>query len=435
MQRFLFLTLLLVNVCLDAHGQQSQSQEPTKIEVGVHTSLLNIGSQIDPFIPLTDHARPEAGIGVRFSYNLSRSVALEAETNFFPRENFPELNSGGRLFQGQFGVKAGKRFNRFGLFAKARPGFLSFGQILTQTGSVTFPFQGNGPIVTFPILEPQRRNFFSLDVGAVVEFYPSRRFLARLDLGDTMVHYSETPVVPFFGASPPKRLGHKFQFSSGIAFRFLNPESTADHAPPTSPGERKFEIGVQFSTLHLEEFFYTFSNTGITSEIGLASPANTQASGGIRLTYNFSPIVAAEVQADYYPGDLGSFAFEAAGGKMFQFQAGAKLGKRFGPFGVFGKGRPGAITFSRTTFFEGFDRSNIFNPILLSHVGRSTYFSMDVGGVLEFYPSPRIIARFDCGDTMIRYSKRPIPGFPGTIEAPSALVHQLQFSAGVGFRF
>ena len=36
---------------------------------------------------------------------------------------------------------------------------------------------------------------------------------------------------------------------------------------------------------------------------------------------------------------------------------------------------------------------------------RKTHFSMDVGGVLEFYPSRRMLVRFDAGDTIIRYGE------------------------------
>ena len=57
------------------------------------------------------------------------------------------------------------------------------------------------------------------------------------------------------------------------------------------------------------------------------------------------------------------------------------------------------------------------------------------GGVLEFYSSPRVIARFDCGDTTIRYGPRLLGFFPTPTKSPSATAHQLQFSAGVGFRF
>ena len=433
MQKFLFLTflLLLVSVCT-AQGQQSKQDEPAKIEVGVHFSSFNVGPQIDPFGPFLDRARSEAGVGGRFGYNLNRHVAIEAETNFFPKENFQALNSGGRLFQGQFGVKAGKRFDKFGLFAKVRPGVLSFGRIYTQTGSVTFPFRGNGPIVTFPILEPRRRNFFSLDVGAVVEFYASKRVLARFDVGDTMVHHGETPIVPSANAFPVPRVAHKFQFSSGIAFRFLNPDTAHANVDSSTPDkERKVELGVQFSSTSFRSFIQVF--TARTTIETITADTNTQAGLGGRLTYNFTPYLAAEVQSDFYPGSMGQFVLGENGGRVWQFQAGAKAGKRFRKFGLFGKARPGMISFSETFMFEGFGAGPNFN--LQSHFGRSNHFSMDVGGVLEFYPSPRVVARFDCGDTMIRFGETTLLAFPEPGLTPSVVTHQLQFSAGVGFRF
>jgi len=39
------------------------------------------------------------------------------------------------------------------------------------------------------------------------------------------------------------------------------------------------------------------------------------------------------------------------------------------------------------------------------------YFSMDVGGVVEFYPSRRIVTRPDIGDTIIRYGISRDPEF------------------------
>jgi hypothetical protein len=62
---------------------------------------------------------------------------------------------------------------------------------------------------------------------------------------------------------------------------------------------------------------------------------------------------------------------------------------------------------------------------------------MDLGGVLEFYPSRRIVTRFDGGDTMIRYHRAALPfGIsPTTIVIPAETIHSFEFSAGVGFRF
>jgi hypothetical protein len=75
---------------------------------------------------------------------------------------------------------------------------------------------------------------------------------------------------------------------------------------------------------------------------------------------------------------------------------------------------------------------------------RLTNFAFDLGGVLEFYPSKRIVTRFDAGDTLIKYRRRdsniplfdPFGGvtlFPFTV--PGETRHNFQFSAGVGFRF
>jgi hypothetical protein len=63
---------------------------------------------------------------------------------------------------------------------------------------------------------------------------------------------------------------------------------------------------------------------------------------------------------------------------------------------------------------------------------------MDVGGVLEFYPTRRIVTRFDGGDTMIHYRSFDVPifFFPlQTFRIPAETTHNFQFSAGVGYRF
>jgi hypothetical protein len=413
--------------------QQQQSKEPAKIELGIHFSSIQLGPQVDPSFDFQDRSRSDTGIGVRFGYNLNKHVAVEAEGNFFPQRNFfPALNSGGSLAQGQFGVKAGKRFERFGLFAKARPGFVTFGDILTQTGSVTFPFQGNGPIVTFPILERRRRNFFSMDVGAVVELYPSRGVLVRFDLGDTMINYGDTPVVPSVLQLKSPRLdplAHKFQFSAGIAFRYLNPETPDETDANVPDKQRKLEIGAQFTSLNLRETGEDF-RPGRPIETRVFA-SNSQPGAGARIGYNFTPSISAEVQADYYPGDIGEVSVQPVGGRAFQIQAGPKLGKRFEHFGFFVKARPGLISFSNVFIFDGFEPPFNFR----SHFGRVTHFTMDVGGVLEFYPSRRVLARFDCGDTMIRYGERLLGFLVTPTQSPSTFTHQLQFSAGVGFRF
>ncbi len=437
MRRHVPLALaLLLSLCFAANGQGGQGgqtsppdeQKPAKIEIGIHFSALDFGAQ-DPRFSRNADRMQEAGVGVRMGYNLTKHVALEGEVNYFANENAVAFDRGGNLTQGQFGAKVGKRFDKFGFFAKARPGFVNFSQVLTQTGTTTITF--GGQTFTFPVFEIKRRNFFSLDVGGVVEFYPSRRVLVRFDVGDTMVHKGEFPE-PATGLIPQSRgIEHKFQFSSGIAYRFLNPGSDDDAGASGSSGERKFEVGAQFSSLGLRIFEYSLNPATPNTPIFFGT--RTQFGLGGRFTYNFLRSVAAEIQADFYPGHIDDFAGRSAGGRISQVQAGAKIGKRFEKWGLFGKVRPGVVSFSETFIFDGFSSNPPF------HIGRRTYFSLDAGGVLEFYPSPRVVARFDGGDTMIRYGGAELGIFfiPSVASppAPYEFHHNFQFSAGVGFRF
>ena len=66
------------------------------------------------------------------------------------------------------------------------------------------------------------------------------------------------------------------------------------------------------------------------------------------------------------------------------------------------------------------------------------YPSLDLGGVVEFYILPRLMALFDVGDTLIRYGEIRIPG---SVQTSSFILqaretkHNLQVSSGIGFRF
>jgi hypothetical protein len=167
----------------------------------------------------------DPGFGGRLGYNFSRNVALEVEGNFFPRDRDFE---GGRKIQGLFGVKAGKRVDGFGLFAKARPGFIRYEKGDYRPVGVciaVFP----PPIACF---EPTTKTNFALDIGGVAEWYPSTHTIIRFDVGDTIVHFGERNVaafdVPAAGLSPVRLVvipvgaetKHNFQASVGVGYRF-----------------------------------------------------------------------------------------------------------------------------------------------------------------------------------------------------------------------
>lgn len=438
MKKILFPACVIValTLLLSLAAQAQEPDAPSKIEVGVQfSSITYVNPSPSPGLgAVAGTGSTEAGFGGRFTFNFNKNIALEAEGNFFPHENFNDPFRAGRLSQAQFGLKAGKRFGKFGIFAKARPGFASFSKALTQVGTTTVGF--NGQPLTIPIYGQKRKTYFSMDLGGVLEFYPSRKVLTRIDVGDTIIHYGNEAFFPAgLSPVPDSRPTHNLQVSAGIGFRFgsVQPEETA--AQTHAEALQRFEAGAQFSSFSFTqvEHFAGFPSLIPPSDF---KDTRTQPGFGGRLTYNVTPSFALEAQGDFFPRDAQLFNGGRAGGRALQAQTGVKVGKRFERFGIFGKARPGVVSFSRTITFDGFDNSFGF-PIPRFHFERRTYFSMDLGGVLEFYPSRRIVTRFDGGDTMIRYRRAEIPfGFsPNTNVLPSETIHSFEFSAGVGFRF
>jgi len=180
--------------------------------VGAQFTSLFVVPQTSTLSATLPRKHAEPGFGARVTFNLTENVAFEAEGNYFTRllAGFPQ---GGHIFQGQFGGKVGKRFDRWGLFGKARPGFVGFTRVKESPG-----IQTPGPNLFIHKLYP------SLDVGGVVEFYVSPRWMARFDVGDTLIRYPEIPFSSV-GALPvfvllPKVTHHNLQVSSGIGFRF-----------------------------------------------------------------------------------------------------------------------------------------------------------------------------------------------------------------------
>ena len=191
---------------------RAQAKDAPKFEVGVQFTSLTVRESFD-----SDN---ELGIGGRVTYNLTDNVALEAQFDFFPEgDRFRGLRSGGRITQGLFGVKAGKRFEKFGVFGKVRPGFTSFS---AGRQEVTLLSPAPNPVFDF---QSHRETHFATDVGGVLEFYPTRRIVTRFDAGDTIIRYGDSSQTFFDGITlqsfpRPAETRHNFQFSAGIGFRF-----------------------------------------------------------------------------------------------------------------------------------------------------------------------------------------------------------------------
>ena len=209
-------TLFVVAVIFLMQSQAlAQSEELPKFEVAAEFTTL----EREAF----SQRRTEPGFGGRFTYNLNEVFSIEAAGYFFPKKCF-ECNNQGNVAQGLAGVKVGKRFEKWGIFAKARPGAISFSRGVVDV----IPPPAGSPFLDFKF---RRLTTFAMDVGGVVEFYPTKRIVTRFDLGDTIIHFNRRtmntvsfdPVTNTFSPSTftiPSRTSHNFQFMTSVGFRF-----------------------------------------------------------------------------------------------------------------------------------------------------------------------------------------------------------------------
>lgn len=183
--------------------------EVSRFEAGVQASVLR----------LSDYGHTSAGIGGRVTFNVARWAALEAEGNFFPQDDIvlPGASVSGftvryhrKRTDGFFGAKLGYRADRFGLFAKVRPGFT----VLSQRSGPDMCEGALCPLVL--LVRPEYRTEFAMDIGGVFEFYPSRRLVARFELGDTVIWHRSSAPPCWAEECTSNNLSSKF----GIGFRF-----------------------------------------------------------------------------------------------------------------------------------------------------------------------------------------------------------------------
>ncbi|MGH9839485.1 MAG: outer membrane beta-barrel protein [Blastocatellia bacterium] len=206
-KQFLFVSVivLLAGFCSTAAAQT----ELPRTEIGIQVTLP---------IYNADGYNPETGIGGRFTYNLNKYLAVEGAVTYFP--NKPDICDNGvstcnaRKYQGVgderllgvFGAKVGYRHNKFGLFLKARPGFIQL---------YKSPFNGDN---TGCVFHTRREGYlicrvtdFAFDTGSVVEFYPTKRLMFRTDVGTVIIRQGDVYKTPVKGL---------FQVSVGVGVRF-----------------------------------------------------------------------------------------------------------------------------------------------------------------------------------------------------------------------
>jgi hypothetical protein len=169
------------------------------------------------------------GPGFTGVYNLGRFVSLEGSLNWLPDGlGLASIGNNSNTLEGLFGAKAGYRSEKFGIFGKFKPGFITSSNSLRDESFIIIPAAGGGSaIVTNARFA--RLTERTIEFGQVMEYYPSRNWAFRYDIGDLVIFnepIARTSAIGLPGvvASPIFQLNgntsNSFQFSTGIHYRF-----------------------------------------------------------------------------------------------------------------------------------------------------------------------------------------------------------------------
>ena len=137
------------------------------------------------------------GFGGRVLIDFHRRFGLDAEVDHYPENPSGNFGETAALL----GIRSGGRWSRFGAFAKARAGVMHFGGAYFDQ-------------------RLERKTVADMDVGGMLEYYPSPRTTIRIDIGDTILFYGSQSVLPNPFSRPPLGTVHNFQPAFGFGIRF-----------------------------------------------------------------------------------------------------------------------------------------------------------------------------------------------------------------------
>jgi hypothetical protein len=389
--RCILFSLLFVFAAPSLFAQEDY----TRIEFGLQYSAIR----------LTSHdlgASNYSGFGGRFDWNLVRRLAFESQVDFFPEHLIPLVTlQGGQTWQAVFGVRAKVlQTRRLSVFGLIRPGLFHFtdAEYLLPSSPTGFG------------LRPETH--FVLNLGGGLEYYVSSRWVLRADIeGNPYRVPNSSAALPGGGTLFRQgKIDDTTRLSFGVAYRpgrLINNEEEV-------PVRGKWEAGPLFCTMLIAREGPT---DGVRTEPGFGGYAS----------YRLYKVFYFDTDLLYFPRGTGSSG-PHDGGTIFQGLFGVKGGIRRNHFGIFGKVRPGFHSYSDALSGVTLSGAETFD--------RSTNFVLDLGGILDFYPTKHGTLRLEAGDTHIYFGTRDlnIAGAPQPVGGGS-LRHTIQFASGYGWRF
>jgi hypothetical protein len=175
----------------------------------------------------------------------------------------------------------------------------------------------------------------------------------------------------------------------------------------------RFELGAQYSTLRETNFALEGKNfSGV----------------GGRFDWNFTRRLAFESSVDFFP-ENGVPLPLVQGGQTVQAVFGLRAkAVQTRHFAIFGSVRPGLLHFSGVeTLANGTAGPYLDRPV--------TYFVLNLGGGIEYYPSPRWVLRFDIEGDPYRVPADVTSNSSGnTLAIPGKINDSTRLSFGVAYR-
>lgn len=403
------LFLFILAAAEDSGAQESYS----RVEVGTHfTGIRLFDSSTTSVIP---------GFGVRLDLNLTRRVAIETQVDFYPQSVFARPRSqGGRTLLTTAGIRG--RFlqtRRFALYGVLRPGLIHVTDTIQRFDGVLLD---PGPPLKIDILARRGpATHFALDLGGGIEFYPARRWIMRVGLDET-IYRVQGAEFPLPGGTPTSSLSVSipglvyttWRLNAGIDYRL----GSLRQDEPESPAAPRLAFGPQFATLILAR------------HIDASEKLYTEPGFGGFLSYRLTRFLDADGALSFFPRE-GPSSGPHDGGRILLGLFGVKAGVRGEKVGLFAKARPGFSSYS-----AAITRVSLLPSAVTFTFNRTTNFVLDLGGVVEVYPTKRTVLRFDASDVFFSYGTRSFT--LGTVQANlpgGPRRDSMQFSVGYGWRF
>jgi hypothetical protein len=227
-----FFVLLLSATALLAqdHAVSSTPASPEanmrRFEIGGQAADLRLGGCFG----LPHCTTPQFGLGAGSALNLNPHFAISSSVNLLPRNDIYHGSfvngaaEGGHLLEFVTGIRAEVRARRYGFFADAKPGLVSWSEVLTSE-----IFTPTGPNTYDVTNYNSRRTFFAMKFGGGVEYSPSARVHFRIDMGDLLVRYNDTVYIHLpsqtssYCDSPCKPWLNNLQTTAGVYFGLGRP--------------------------------------------------------------------------------------------------------------------------------------------------------------------------------------------------------------------